>query len=396
MTTLLALVGWVIALGLTALALPFIVEVTLGLAPRRARPAPAEPCPPTVLLIPAHEEGAHIEAVLRGVLALLPPAVRVLVVADNCTDDTAAAARRAGADVIERHDPEHRGKGFALAFGRDHLRADPPAVVSVIDADCTPNPGSIDRLAARALRSDAAIQAINLLRPKRNAPPMVQISSFAFAVKNLVRQRGLRRLGAAAMLGGTGMAVPWRLFRDAPLATASIVEDLAFGLDLVRAGSPPQFEEHATVWTDPADKAATLGQRARWENGFIGVAGARALPMALEGLRTRRPTVLWAGLNLLTPPLALLVMLQLAGIILLSVLTLLGMPLAPLLLSIAVLLVIGLLVGLAWALVGRPWLQGRTLLKLPLYLAWKLPLYLRLLRGKAEMRWVRTDRSRWD
>ena len=38
------------------------------------------------------------------------------VVADNCTDDTAGAARRAGAFVYERFDQLHKGKGYAMDY----------------------------------------------------------------------------------------------------------------------------------------------------------------------------------------------------------------------------------------------------------------------------------------
>ena len=49
---------------------------------------------------------------------------------------------------------------------------------------------------------------------------MVQLSSFAFLVKNLVRQRGLQRIAGKVHLTGTGMALPWRLFDQADLARA--------------------------------------------------------------------------------------------------------------------------------------------------------------------------------
>src|SRR4051794_11236615 len=81
--------------------------------------------PTMVILIPAHNEGTG----LLPLLADLPTVIRTLVVADNCTDNTAAIARATGAEVIERHDPVHRGKGFALDFGLAHLARTPPEVV---------------------------------------------------------------------------------------------------------------------------------------------------------------------------------------------------------------------------------------------------------------------------
>ena len=72
---------------------------------------------------------------------------RVLVVADNCDDHTAELARRAGAEVFVRIDPDHRGKGYAMQFGLQALRANPPDVIVVIDADCLTETDAIDTLA---------------------------------------------------------------------------------------------------------------------------------------------------------------------------------------------------------------------------------------------------------
>ena len=68
--------------------------------------------PPRVLaLIPAHDEAPRIAAVVRGAAAHLP----VLVVDDGSSDDTAAVAREAGAEVLEQR--PNAGKGAALRAG---------------------------------------------------------------------------------------------------------------------------------------------------------------------------------------------------------------------------------------------------------------------------------------
>jgi hypothetical protein len=41
---------------------------------------------------------------------------------------------------------------------------------------------------------------------------------------------------------------------------------------------------------------------------------------------------------------------------------------------------------------GRAQIGAATLLRVPLYLLWKIPIYLRLMRG-GETRWVRTERD---
>src|SRR5947207_15860225 len=83
--------------------------------------APAAPSHKTTVLIPAHHEGAGILPTLRDVQAQLGPNDRILLIADNCTDDTAAIVHAAGVEVIVRADPARRGKGYALEFGVRHL-----------------------------------------------------------------------------------------------------------------------------------------------------------------------------------------------------------------------------------------------------------------------------------
>ena len=100
--------------------------------------------------MPAHNESAAIAATLEDIKAQLRAGDRLLVVADNCTDDTAAVARLSGAEVVERQDSERIGKGYALDWGLRHLDKDPPDVVVMIDADCRLAEGAIDRLTAPA------------------------------------------------------------------------------------------------------------------------------------------------------------------------------------------------------------------------------------------------------
>lgn len=346
------------------------------------------------ILIPAHDEASGITATLAALFASIPQGTRVLVVADNCSDATAGLARQAGAEVIERNDPEARGKGYALAFGRDHLaRAEGPSpdVVLVLDADCRLLPGSAAALADAAMRCGAPVQAVNLIEADLAAPPMVQISSFAMVVKNLYRSRGMQRLGGAALLTGTGMAFPWKLFAGADLATGSIVEDLSFGIAMTREGHPPRLVEEAGVRSAPAGMADALAQRTRWEHGFLQTLRRQAFPVLIGGLRGGSRAEILLGLHLMVPPLALLLILAAGALLLQAVLALMGGSLAPLLVLGSLTALALTLVMLAWLAGGRPFLSAAALLRAPLYVLWKLPLYARFLR-KPEAIWTRTPR----
>lgn len=382
----------VIAAPFAVLTAVFAVELAAGLAP--LRPALSSGRARSVAIVmPANDEASIITATLAALRSQLPAGFRVIVVADNCTDDTAALAAAAGAEVLRRDDPARRGKGYALAHARDHLAVpgsgSAPDLVIVLDADCTIDRASLEALATGP--QDRPLQAVYLLEADRAAAPMVQVSNFAFAIKNLVRQRGLERLAGRVLLTGTGMAFPWPIYRDAPLATADIVEDLALGLELARRGTPPRLAAGATVWSAASSTEGTMKQRTRWEGGFIATSRTHALPAIAAGLRRLDPRALWAGLSLAVPPLTLLLMLDMVALAVTGGLAALGASPWPAT-TLAACLAAGLvMLVLAWATAGRPFLSGAAAARLPLYVLWKVPLYLRLLTARPTG-WLRPGR----
>lgn len=374
----------------TMLLAIFVAEVAAGLRPL-ATPVRTRAVPRFTVLIPAHDEATGIAATLWA-LRDADPAIDLLVIADNCTDDTAARARDAGARVAERVEPARRGKGYALAFGRDVLAAAPPACVIVLDADCAMLGEGPAALARSAVGTGRAVQARNLQRSDLTATPTAQISNFAFLVKNLVRQRGTVRLGGVAALTGTGMAIPWDQFARAPLASADLAEDLALGVWLTRAGEPPCADETVHVWSDAASGKDLLVQRNRWERGFLSVARGQALPLFADGIRAGSRARAWLGLHLVVPPLALLFASGAATLFVTVLLSFLGASAAAPAILAAALTIAGSATVSAWIAEGRGRIDGRALLAAPLYVAAKLPLYRSLLRRRGDHGWVRTRR----
>jgi glycosyltransferase involved in cell wall biosynthesis len=376
-----------LALG-AVLSIPFVVliaELAAGLLPQAK--TSSYPAVRTAILIPAHNEADGIGSTIASIRAASPPGVRILVVADNCTDETARTARALGVEVAERSDANQRGKGFALAFGRDVLAEDPPESVVVIDADCVVHDDAIVRIAALSVASARPIQALYLMDPPVEEDSMGRVSAFAFLIKNGVRQRGLSRIANTCVLTGTGMAFPWPLFASAPLATADSVEDLALGLHFVVGGVAPQFCESARVTSAAAPKSAAIAQRTRWEHGFVATALKKGPHMLGQALVKRSWAAFWLALHLTVPPLALLVI---VGAVLLGSLALLAPGAAMVFGSVYVTVL--LVVFVAWLGVGRTILPPALLLKVPGYIVWKLPIYLRLARG-ADRRWTRTERD---
>jgi hypothetical protein len=385
---LMEFIVWAVVAPLGLLTLALALELVAGLAagdPVRRQLVPID----AVVIVPAHDEEMGIADTVAS-LVPIGGVARVLVVADNCSDATAFLARSAGADVIERIDPAHVGKGYALAFAQAYLAKAPPQVVGVIDADCR-----IDQISLSLLLNAAQVtpvQALNLLDADRSAAPMVQVSNFAFFIRNDVRQRGLSRLAGRVHLTGTGMAFPWTVFGTAALATGDIVEDLGLGLDLAASGLAPQLVPEARVTSPAAAKTSALKQRARWEGGFLATARRRGLPIIAAGIGTGDFATFWSGVSLCIPPLALLLLLNGVVIAACGAIAATGGSFAPsAFLTIVTAFVVGLFVW-AWLDRGHAYLAGTALMTAPLYIFWKLPMYARLILPR-ERRWTRSDRD---
>jgi len=341
------------------------------------------------ILIPAHNESLGITDTISGLRAAAPTAA-ILVVADNCDDDTATLARMAGATVAVRNESDRRGKGFALAFGRDVLERAPPEVVIVIDADCRLAHGSAERLSLRALVHGRPVQACNLLT-SAEASPLVAVSNFAMLVKNLIRARGIQRLGGGAMLFGTGMAFSWPLFAGLPLATGDAVEDLSLGLWLARQGVPVDLDDRALVTSSAAPIEGSRAQRSRWEHGFMRTAATKGLPLVMEGIFRRSRNVATLGAHLLVPPLALLVLLSLAALTSIAAVGFSTGHWLPFILGGCAFAFASAMLMIAWSVYGRAVLPLRDLLRIPLYVIWKVPIYVGFfIRNQKD--WNRTQR----
>ena len=223
MNPLLILVSVILFLAALILLIPtavLFVECVAALLPaRRSRPRGEVVRPTIAILVPAHNEAWGIEATLQTLLPQLATGDRLVVIADNCEDETAAISRQAGATVIERQNLELRGKGYALDFGLQFLAANPPDVVAIVDADCLVSPGSIEKIAQLAIEQTRPVQATYLLTRPARPSPKDAVSVLAFTVKNLVRPFGLRQLGLPNLLTGTGMALPWSLIHTVSLAS---------------------------------------------------------------------------------------------------------------------------------------------------------------------------------
>jgi len=351
--------------------------------------------PTVAVLVPAHDEGMGLLPTLADVKAQTLVTDHVLVVADNCTDDTAAIAASTGADVIVRDEPLKKGKGYALAFALRQLSLHAPDVVIVIDADCRLADGAIDRLAAVCMATHRPVQALDLMTAPKDSPVNFKVAEFAWRLKNWVRPLGLGALGLPCQLMGTGMAFPWDVIRSAELASGSIVEDLKLGHDLALAGNPPIFLQLPAVTSEfPILAEAAETQQLRWQQGHIRTILTAVPHLIFAAIRRADLDLFALAFDISIPPLSLLGILIFSVFVAATLATGLGLASTAMLISTFNLVAFLSALILSWWIYGRDILPPYSLLLLLNYARNKLFFYRRMFFGISARHWTRTDRRK--
>jgi glycosyltransferase involved in cell wall biosynthesis len=343
-------------------------------------------------VIPAHDEAAGIAATVKSVLAVDYPRelFGVLVVADNCSDDTAALARAAGAEVLERRSDTERGKGYALHHAFDRLPETVDAAV-VIDADTLVSANLLVAFDARIAAGASAVQADYAVR-NPDAGWRTRLIAIALGAFHVLRSRARERLSVSVGLRGNGMCFTRQVLKDVPHMAYSLVEDLEYGVRLAEAGVRVVYAGEAHVYGEmvTTSKAAT-SQRKRWEDGRKAFKKANAMRLLGGGLGGN-PVLLDIAFDVLVPPLSRVVLGAAFGFGL-SVVggSLLGGFAGAQAMFGACLAAVVLYTFRGWMLSGTGATGLATMFLAPVYVAWKLTLRQEPKAESAE--WVRTRRE---
>ena len=382
-----------VVITLPALYLAFLGAVTLVARPKTPVSRRGTGSLGFAILVPAHNEAELVGGTVDRLLRLRHPADRVSVhvVADNCTDDTAAVARERGACVHERTDARRRGKGAALNWLADQVFSEIPRVDAfvVVDADSELSNDFVGVMSDHLRAGDQTIQALHLVAVSEDRP-LIRIRELAFHLGNHLRPLAHTILGGSSGLHGTGMCFAADIARRYRWSESSVVEDGELFLRLVRDGHRVALATGATVrQTVPASFAGAGAQAVRWERVRFDhfVAGAR---LAAQGARRRNPSALFAGLSILVPPTAVLAT---AGGLAIVMGALVGSAALAVLGAVALVALVGYAARGA-ALAGMaPRVLLRILLWAPPYAIWKLYVVALAATGTGRGEWARSTRA---
>lgn len=383
------------AVASTALCVPGSAHLTLLLiaAFRARRRQPPAPCRSLnfAVVIPAHNEERQIGLAVASVLTSHYPTdkLRVMVVADNCDDRTAARAESAGAEVWRRSDPDRRGKGFALAWAFEQLIEDDWFdAVAVVDADCETSPNLLGALGAR-LRdgADGAQAAYLIADPEHSSRAALRWAGFALF--NVIRPFGRDALGLSVGLLGTGMAMSRELLTRLPWTAVSYAEDREQHMRWVLGGARVAFaREAAVVSPSPTTEAGSRSQEARWESGRASLMMGLAPQLAVRFAQTGNVIYLDAALEPFLPPQSLLLAMNLGGVASARVAGRRGLRRV----SMALLAAQGIYIVGGLAAVEAPAAVWRALLSVPLFLRRRVIVIGSSIIGRGPSAWQRTPR----
>lgn len=383
---------------LLGLAVPVLAAASYLLLMSLCSAAVAPPAPSSRrlrfdVIVPAHDEAAVIDRCLASLQRLDWPAGcwRLLVIADNCSDDTAARARAAGARVLEREDRLRRGKGHALQHAFEYSAASGRSdAVVVVDADTEVAANLLEAFAARIEAGAGVVQAhYGVLNPGDSW--RTGLMAIAHGAIHGLRSRARERLGLSCGLRGNGWCLTHATLAAVPYRAWSKAEDLEYGIALGLAGHRVHYAGEAwanAVMESGADVAG--GQRQRWEGGRFALLRSHSLPLLAAALTRPSKICLDLALDLLVLPLSYVslgVLLMLVGAAAKS--SLLSAASAWWLPTLFAALSLLLYVLRGWRLSGRGAAGLIDLLHAPWFVAWKLGLLLR----RSAVGWLPTRRQ---
>lgn len=259
-----------LVLGLSLVFFWSTFVVLLGLIkPVKRHPKALRKLKFSVLVCARNEENVIRLPIKSVLMANYPEQCReVIVLADNCTDATAAKAREAGATVWEKTEQSH-GKGDVLEWGIEKLRRERPETeaIAIFDADnfCADNWFE----AMNDALSDGEL-VVTGRRESSNARACTISGWYTvyWSMINELSNRVRTNLGLSGKLTGTGFAFRASILEEHGWQTRTLVEDTEFTIQInLRGGRVAYVPEAEYADEQPVGAYAMWRQLRRWATG---------------------------------------------------------------------------------------------------------------------------------
>lgn len=250
----------------------FVITGILGFKKPKQLPN-VSPRKKFLILVPAHNEASVIGGIAENLKRLDYPdeLYDVIIIADECTDDTATIAKKIGLKVLEHTylPGEHKGKPYAIRYALEQISNYEIYYdgICICDAD---NLISLNFLKEMNNHFSAGQQLVQCYLDTKN--PMDNWISLSFATNFYYMNRAYQlsrthwKLGAS--LGGTGFCIGTKLLKKIGWTANSLTEDLEFQIQTVLGGEKAHWCHTARVYDEkPTSFKASCEQRSRWARG---------------------------------------------------------------------------------------------------------------------------------
>ncbi len=247
-------------------------------------------------IIAARNESSVIGNLVKSIKAQNYPAelVDVIVVADNCTDNTAEIARTNGAIVYERFNQELVGKGYALDYVFNKIKEDEGSYRAydgyfIFDAD-----NVLDRNYVLEMNKTFS-EGYPILTSYRNSKNYGTnwITSgyslwFCREAKYLNNPRML--LNTSCAVSGTGFLINSKIIEKYKGWKCNLLtEDIQFSVVNVLEGEKIGYCGKAMFYDEqPETFKQSWNQRLRWSKGFYQVMYHYGFKLIARGLKNRK------------------------------------------------------------------------------------------------------------
>lgn len=202
--------------------------------------------------------------------------IEVFLVADNCDDNTAEVGRQHGATVLERHNTELVGKGYAMDYLFKKLLAekDDCDAYVIFDADNLVEKNFLKEMNKTLNRG---YKAATSYRNSKNYGTNWISSGYSlwFMRESQYLNNARMRLGTSCAISGTGFCISREIIEEnGGWCYHLLTEDIEFSVDMAIRGEKIGYSAGSMVYDEqPVTFEQSWRQRMRWAKGFYQVFG---------------------------------------------------------------------------------------------------------------------------
>ncbi len=347
------------------------------------------------VIVPAHNEELLLPELMRSIEKLNYPRdrYRTIVIADNCTDSTAEIGKSSGADVLERHDASHAGKGYAIRYALEKIGVESVEAVFIVDADSILDPEALEELDQAIRRGSGIIQCFNGIANPDDSW-FTRIMDVSRTYGNEVLEPAREKIGLSSHLMGNGMCFVREVIKKYGWDAFTVGEDWEYYAKVVIKGERVAFARKARVYhRESVNIRQASSQRLRWSSGRFAVAATYGIRLLMNGVKEGSIAKMDAAMPLLLPNPSLGISLT----ILMFIVCMFAAPPSSRELYAGWYGLLGL-AQLVFFLVGIAYVKNKTMKLLailfaPVFIFWKTGVDLLSVAGMGRKSWVRTERK---